>query len=106
MCSNSGSGNICPVNYECYYDGFVWGCCPTKTYTCTLSSNKGVTCGAGSSHRYYYNSQTQECESFLYNGKISFYKIKPMIYKILWRKNGSLQFQLFAKILICDFGIS
>ncbi|VDM45373.1 unnamed protein product [Toxocara canis] len=68
VCSNSGTGNTCPVNYECFFDGYVWGCCPTKAYTCTLSSNKGVTCGSGSSYRYYYNSQTQECESFQYNG--------------------------------------
>uniref|UniRef100_A0A915CB21 BPTI/Kunitz inhibitor domain-containing protein n=4 Tax=Parascaris univalens TaxID=6257 RepID=A0A915CB21_PARUN len=68
VCSNSGAGNACPVNYECYFDGYVWGCCPTKAYTCTLSSNKGVTCGSGSSYRYYYNSQTQECESFQYSG--------------------------------------
>ncbi|CAJ0941855.1 unnamed protein product, partial [Mesorhabditis belari] len=67
-CSNSGTGNVCPVNYECYFDGYVWGCCPTKAYTCTLSPHKGVTCGSGSSYRYYYNAQTQECESFQYNG--------------------------------------
>uniref|UniRef100_A0A1I7XAX5 Kunitz/Bovine pancreatic trypsin inhibitor domain protein n=1 Tax=Heterorhabditis bacteriophora TaxID=37862 RepID=A0A1I7XAX5_HETBA len=68
VCSNSGTGNSCPVNYECYFDGYVWGCCPTKAYTCTLSPHKGVTCGSGSSYRYYYNSQTQECESYQYNG--------------------------------------
>lgn len=68
VCSNSGAGNSCPVNYECYFDGYVWGCCPTKAYTCTLSPHKGVTCGSGSSYRYFYNSQTQECESYQYNG--------------------------------------
>lgn len=52
VCSNSGTGNSCPVNYECYFDGYVWGCCPTKAYTCTLSPHKGVTCGSGSSYRY------------------------------------------------------
>ncbi|KAL3103012.1 hypothetical protein niasHT_026460 [Heterodera trifolii] len=67
-CSNTGNGNTCPVNYECYFDGYVWGCCPTKAFTCSLSSNKGVTCGSGSSYRYFYNSQSQECESFQYNG--------------------------------------
>uniref|UniRef100_A0A914C9V7 BPTI/Kunitz inhibitor domain-containing protein n=1 Tax=Acrobeloides nanus TaxID=290746 RepID=A0A914C9V7_9BILA len=68
VCSNSGAGNVCPVNYECYFDGYVWGCCSTKAYTCSLSANKGVTCGSGSSYRYFYNSQSQECESFQYNG--------------------------------------
>uniref|UniRef100_A0AC34QTC2 BPTI/Kunitz inhibitor domain-containing protein n=1 Tax=Panagrolaimus sp. JU765 TaxID=591449 RepID=A0AC34QTC2_9BILA len=68
VCSNSGTGNVCPVNYECYFDGYVWGCCPTKAYTCSLSANKGITCGSGSSYRYFYNSQTQECESYQYNG--------------------------------------
>ncbi|VDN20575.1 unnamed protein product, partial [Gongylonema pulchrum] len=79
VCSNSGTGNVCPVNYECSFDGNVWGCCPTKSFTCSQSSSKGVTCGAGSSYRkgvtcgagssyrYFYNSQTQECESFQYN---------------------------------------
>ncbi|KAI1724653.1 kunitz/Bovine pancreatic trypsin inhibitor domain-containing protein [Ditylenchus destructor] len=68
VCSNSGTGNTCPVNYECYFDGYVWGCCPTKAFTCSLSANKGVMCGSGSSHRFYYNSQTQECESYQYQG--------------------------------------
>uniref|UniRef100_A0A183BTQ1 Kunitz/Bovine pancreatic trypsin inhibitor domain protein n=1 Tax=Globodera pallida TaxID=36090 RepID=A0A183BTQ1_GLOPA len=68
MLQNTGSGNTCPVNYECVFDGYVWGCCPTKAFTCSLSANKGVTCGSGSSYRNFYNSQSQECESFQYNG--------------------------------------
>uniref|UniRef100_A0A913HEF1 BPTI/Kunitz inhibitor domain-containing protein n=1 Tax=Strongyloides stercoralis TaxID=6248 RepID=A0A913HEF1_STRER len=67
-CSNSGTGNSCPVNFECYFDNHVWGCCPTKAYTCSLPSHKGVQCGSGSSYRYYYDSQNQECASFKYNG--------------------------------------
>src|SRR6185437_10343101 len=39
-----------------------------SAYTCSLSANKGVTCGSSSSYRYFYNSQSQECESFQYNG--------------------------------------
>ncbi|KAI6212235.1 hypothetical protein M3Y99_01843500 [Aphelenchoides fujianensis] len=50
VCSNSGFGQR------------------LSAYTCSLSANKGVTCGSGSSYRYFYNSQTQECESFQYNG--------------------------------------
>ena len=68
VCSTNGNGNVCPVNYECYFDGYVWGCCPTKAFTCSLSHNKGVTCGSGSSHRFFFNSQNQECESFQYQG--------------------------------------
>ncbi|CAG9534594.1 unnamed protein product [Cercopithifilaria johnstoni] len=68
VCSNSNTVNKCPLNYECHFDGYSWGCCPTRAYTCQLSSSKGVTCDTGSSYRYFYNSQTQECESFLYNG--------------------------------------
>ena len=41
---------------------------PISAFTCSLSANKGVTCGSGSSYRYFYNSQSQECESFQYNG--------------------------------------
>uniref|UniRef100_A0A915PL09 BPTI/Kunitz inhibitor domain-containing protein n=1 Tax=Setaria digitata TaxID=48799 RepID=A0A915PL09_9BILA len=41
----------CPLNYECYFDGYVWGCCPTKTYTC---------CGGNSNNFLTYES----CESY------------------------------------------
>ncbi|KAK6039844.1 Kunitz/Bovine pancreatic trypsin inhibitor domain protein [Cooperia oncophora] len=75
VCSNSGVGNSCPVNYECYFDGYVWGCCPTKAYTCTLSPHKGVTCGSGSSYRYFLqqsnpgiHSQPREFIPITYNG--------------------------------------
>lgn len=55
-----------------------------KSYTCSLPSHKGVQCGPGSSIRYYYDSQNQECVSFQYNGcdgnsnnfpNVSFFKI-------------------------------
>lgn len=36
VCSNSGTGNSCPVNYECNFDGYVWGCCPTKGEECLI----------------------------------------------------------------------
>ncbi|EJD73670.1 hypothetical protein LOAG_18918 [Loa loa] len=68
ICSNSNTIDTCPPNYECHFDGYLWGCCPTKDYTCLLPFNKGVTCDIGSSYRFFYNSQRQECESFLYNG--------------------------------------
>ncbi|CAD6185822.1 unnamed protein product [Caenorhabditis auriculariae] len=64
-CSN---GMGCPANYECYYDGSQWGCCPAKAFTCSLNPDAGVQCGAGSTFKYFYNSQTQNCESFQFNG--------------------------------------
>uniref|UniRef100_A0A8R1E6X5 BPTI/Kunitz inhibitor domain-containing protein n=1 Tax=Caenorhabditis japonica TaxID=281687 RepID=A0A8R1E6X5_CAEJA len=63
-CSN---GMGCPANYECYFDGSQWGCCPTKAFTCSLNPDAGIQCGAGSTFKYYYNPQTQNCESFQYN---------------------------------------
>uniref|UniRef100_A0A914YYM5 BPTI/Kunitz inhibitor domain-containing protein n=1 Tax=Panagrolaimus superbus TaxID=310955 RepID=A0A914YYM5_9BILA len=64
---NHGASN-CPPNYECYFDGNLWGCCPTKSYTCSLTQDSGVQCGAGTTFKYYYNTQTQACDSFQYNG--------------------------------------
>ncbi|KJH51381.1 Kunitz/Bovine pancreatic trypsin inhibitor domain protein [Dictyocaulus viviparus] len=29
-CSNSSAENTCPTNYECYFDGRAWGCCPME----------------------------------------------------------------------------
>ena len=37
-------------------------------FTCSLPSSSGVTCGPGVSYKYYYNSQTQECETFEFLG--------------------------------------
>jgi hypothetical protein len=31
----------------------------SAAFTCSLSANKGITCGSGSSYRYFYNSQSQ-----------------------------------------------
>uniref|UniRef100_A0A158R459 BPTI/Kunitz inhibitor domain-containing protein n=1 Tax=Syphacia muris TaxID=451379 RepID=A0A158R459_9BILA len=67
-CSSSRSKSTCPANYECYFDGYMFGCCPNKAYTCSLPSHSGVTCGPGVSYKYYYNSQTQECETFEFLG--------------------------------------
>ncbi|KAK6102220.1 Kunitz/Bovine pancreatic trypsin inhibitor domain family protein [Brugia pahangi] len=68
ICSDSNSAKTCPSNYECHFDGNLWSCCPTREYTCQVSFSKGVTCDIPSSYRYFYNSQIQECENFLYNG--------------------------------------
>ncbi|VDK81188.1 unnamed protein product [Litomosoides sigmodontis] len=65
VCSNS---KTCPPNYECYFNGYLWSCCPTKAHTCLLTFSKGVACDIGSSYRYFYDSQAQKCDSFLYNG--------------------------------------
>lgn len=29
-CSSSRSKSTCPANYECYFDGYMFGCCPNK----------------------------------------------------------------------------
>ncbi|KHJ87809.1 Kunitz/Bovine pancreatic trypsin inhibitor domain protein [Oesophagostomum dentatum] len=57
-CSTNRAASSCPVNYECHYDA----------YTCSLAPNQGKTCGPGVSFKFYYNQQTQECESFEYLG--------------------------------------
>uniref|UniRef100_A0A0N5AE10 Kunitz/Bovine pancreatic trypsin inhibitor domain protein n=1 Tax=Syphacia muris TaxID=451379 RepID=A0A0N5AE10_9BILA len=63
-----GTGQQCPANFQCFYDGTSYGCCPTKAYTCSLNTDKGVQCGSGRSYRYYFNSNKQSCESFQYEG--------------------------------------
>ncbi|CAI4230794.1 unnamed protein product [Auanema sp. JU1783] len=68
LCSINRQSSSCPANYECHFDGTMHGCCPTKAYTCSLSFHSGKTCGPGISFKYYYNTQTQECESFEYFG--------------------------------------
>ena len=39
-----------------------------SAFTCSQSADSGVQCGAGSSFKYFYNVQTQTCESFQFNG--------------------------------------
>uniref|UniRef100_A0A914CMN3 BPTI/Kunitz inhibitor domain-containing protein n=1 Tax=Acrobeloides nanus TaxID=290746 RepID=A0A914CMN3_9BILA len=58
----------CPPNYECSFDGNMYGCCPTKAYTCSLNADHGIQCGAGTTFKYFYNTQTQNCESFQFFG--------------------------------------
>ena len=81
--SSTTTGTQCPANYECYYDGFMWGCCPIRctlkrvsckklfkpaaAYTCSLSADSGRTCGAATS-RWYYDTSNQRCVSFTYYG--------------------------------------
>ncbi|KAK6742664.1 hypothetical protein RB195_010116 [Necator americanus] len=67
-CSTNRAATSCPVNYECHYDGNIFGCCPSKAFTCSLAPNQGKTCGPGVSFKFFYNSQSQECESFEYLG--------------------------------------
>ncbi|KAH7731228.1 protein T22F7.3 [Aphelenchoides avenae] len=67
-CSTKNGGKTCPPNYQCFFDGSSYGCCPTKAYTCSLSPDKGVQCGSGRSFRYYFNSNKQTCETFQYEG--------------------------------------
>uniref|UniRef100_A0A914VUL2 BPTI/Kunitz inhibitor domain-containing protein n=1 Tax=Plectus sambesii TaxID=2011161 RepID=A0A914VUL2_9BILA len=58
----------CGSNYECTFDGYVYGCCPTKAYVCGISSSTGIVCNGPASTRYYYNTLTQTCTSFSFNG--------------------------------------
>uniref|UniRef100_A0A914CB91 BPTI/Kunitz inhibitor domain-containing protein n=1 Tax=Acrobeloides nanus TaxID=290746 RepID=A0A914CB91_9BILA len=67
-CSTNRAKSTCPANYECTFDGNMFGCCPTKAYTCSLPSNPGITCGPGISYKYYYNPQTLECETYEFLG--------------------------------------
>ncbi|VDD86305.1 unnamed protein product [Enterobius vermicularis] len=65
QCSDA---SICPVNYECFFDGQVYGCCPSKAFTCSLQPSKGIACGSGSSYRYYFDHTIKECQAFLFLG--------------------------------------
>uniref|UniRef100_A0AC34GWY3 BPTI/Kunitz inhibitor domain-containing protein n=1 Tax=Panagrolaimus sp. ES5 TaxID=591445 RepID=A0AC34GWY3_9BILA len=67
-CSTNRAKSTCPANYDCYFDGNMFGCCPTKAFTCSLPSSPGITCGPGISYKYYYNPQTLECETFEFLG--------------------------------------
>ncbi|VDP08184.1 unnamed protein product [Heligmosomoides polygyrus] len=60
-----GTGVGCPSNHECYYDGEQRS---SSAFTCSLSADPGVQCGSGSTFRYFYNAQAQNCESFQYSG--------------------------------------
>lgn len=68
QCTDKSNGPKCPVNYVCSFDGVTHGCCPTKSFTCSLNPDKGVQCGSGRSYRYYFNSNKQSCETFQYEG--------------------------------------
>uniref|UniRef100_A0A0N4ZV39 BPTI/Kunitz inhibitor domain-containing protein n=1 Tax=Parastrongyloides trichosuri TaxID=131310 RepID=A0A0N4ZV39_PARTI len=65
---NEGAISSSVPNYFCFNDGQVSGLCPTKTYTCSLNSDKGVQCGAGTSFKYFYNSNKNSCEAFQFLG--------------------------------------
>ncbi|VDP14869.1 unnamed protein product [Soboliphyme baturini] len=62
-----GTLSNCPVNYECYFDGQVYGCCPKKEYTCNSHFDAGVFCIA-QVQRWWFNPATQMCMPFIYNG--------------------------------------
>uniref|UniRef100_A0A0N5CCW1 Kunitz/Bovine pancreatic trypsin inhibitor domain protein n=1 Tax=Strongyloides papillosus TaxID=174720 RepID=A0A0N5CCW1_STREA len=65
---NEGSTTTLVPNYFCFNDGQTSGLCPTKSYTCSLNSDKGVQCGAGTSFKYYFNPNKNSCEAFQYLG--------------------------------------
>uniref|UniRef100_A0A0R3S3S0 Kunitz/Bovine pancreatic trypsin inhibitor domain protein n=1 Tax=Elaeophora elaphi TaxID=1147741 RepID=A0A0R3S3S0_9BILA len=58
ICSNSNGVDPCPPNYECHYDGYLWGCCPMKVYTCLLPFKKGCD---GNSNNF---ATREKCESY------------------------------------------
>jgi len=58
---NSG----CPTGYECNSNI----CCPTKALICSLAPTQGTKCTtATAATRYYFNSASNSCNPFTYNG--------------------------------------
>ncbi|KRX78894.1 Uncharacterized protein T06_8406 [Trichinella sp. T6] len=66
-CSITGGGNQCRPNFECYFDGSIYGCCPKKAYTCSLNRAPGSACGA-STVRWYFDPTSKVCKTFSYLG--------------------------------------
>lgn len=87
--SDKVASTQCPVNFQCFFDGSVWGCCPTKCEfredrdVCSLHvfteprqgrpvriwyARPSFNSFSGRSYRYYFNSNKQTCETFQYEG--------------------------------------
>uniref|UniRef100_A0A5S6QS91 BPTI/Kunitz inhibitor domain-containing protein n=1 Tax=Trichuris muris TaxID=70415 RepID=A0A5S6QS91_TRIMR len=66
-CSISGGYNQCRPNFECLFDGSIYGCCPKKAYTCSLNRAAGTACGAPTS-RWYFDPTDKICKTFTYLG--------------------------------------
>ena len=62
------SGDAVRPNVFCTCCNIILFNCDFLAFTCSLAANSGVTCGSGSTYRFFYNAQTQECDSFQYNG--------------------------------------
>lgn len=62
-CTAGGGQGSCPGNYDCINGG----CCPTRSFTCSLTYDAGKVCGAPSV-RYYFDTTTRRCSSFTYLG--------------------------------------
>lgn len=90
-CSLTASGSNCRLNYECYFDGFMFGCCPSKckfwaieeknifgtsrtqkkkkilAWTCTLNRQPGTSC-VTSTVRWFFDPTSKSCQTFQYMG--------------------------------------
>ncbi|CDW58038.1 kunitz:Bovine pancreatic trypsin [Trichuris trichiura] len=66
-CSVTGGYNQCRPNFECLFDGAIYGCCPKKAYTCSLNRAPGTACGAPTS-RWYFDPTDKICKTFTYLG--------------------------------------
>ncbi|KAK6044361.1 Kunitz/Bovine pancreatic trypsin inhibitor domain protein [Cooperia oncophora] len=62
------NSNECPTNYECYFDGTAYGCCPTAESICTQRADEGKSCDQPTSLRWFFDDASNTCRSFLFRG--------------------------------------
>lgn len=67
-CAFSRLENECPPEYECFFDGSTYGCCPTSESICVLSSDAGELCDQKRTQRWHFNKSSNACRPFLFLG--------------------------------------